>query len=169
MKHIQKIESRIHEIRGIKVMLDFDLAELYEVETKVLNQAVKRNPKRFPDKFMFRLNEAEWDRMRSQIVTASDQRKRNVSALPIAFTEHGVTMLASVLKSDKAIQVNIAIVDAFITLRTFSSNVDAIISRLKKLELQYDKQFKDVFEALRYLLEKDQKQNDQRNRKRIGY
>src|SRR5210317_33614 len=167
--HISKIESKIFEIRNINVMLDFDLAELYEVDTKVLNQAVKRNIKRFPEKFMFRLNVKEWNAMRSQVVTASNQYKRNVSALPFAFTEHGVTMLASVLNSDKAIQINIAIVEAFIDLRTFSTNVDAIISRLKKLESKYDKQFKDVFEALRYLLEKEQKQIDQRKRKRIGY
>lgn len=119
--HIQQIENRIYEVRGIKVMLDFDLAELYEVETKALNQAVKRNLRRFPEKFMFRLNELEWESMRSQIVTASALTKRNISSPPYAFTEHGVTMLASVLRSDKAVQVNIAIVEAFISLRTFTA------------------------------------------------
>lgn len=101
---LQKIESKIYDVRGLKVMLDFDLAELYEVETKVLNQAVKRNRSRFPERFMFRLNISEWKIMRSQFVTASGQRKRNISSLPFAYTEHGVTMLASVLRSDKAIR-----------------------------------------------------------------
>ncbi len=98
-------------------MLDFDLAVLYEVETKVLNQSVKRNKDRFPERFMFRLKETEWDVMRSQIVTASNQSKRNLEATPFAFTEHGVTMLAGVLRSKKAIKMNIAIVEAFIDLK----------------------------------------------------
>ena len=166
---LSKIESKIFEVRNIKVMLDFDLAELYEVDTKVLNQAVKRNIKRFPKKFMFRLNIKEWDEVRSQFVTASDQSKRNVSALPFAFTEHGVTMLASVLRSEKAIQINIAIVEAFITLRTFSSNIDEIVKKIKMLQSKHDRQFEDIFKALNYLLEKDQKQIDQQNRKKIGY
>jgi hypothetical protein len=83
---LQTIQNKIYEVRGQKVMLDFDLAELYEVETKVLNQAVKRNPDRFPERFMFRLELFEWERIRSQIVTASDQRKRNVNVTPYAFT-----------------------------------------------------------------------------------
>ncbi|MCK5153536.1 MAG: ORF6N domain-containing protein [Spirochaetales bacterium] len=95
--HLQKIESKIFEVHGVKVMLDYDLAELYDVETKALNQAVKRNIMRFPSSFMFRLSLKEWDFVRSQIVTASGQRKRNISATPYAFTEHGVTMLASIL------------------------------------------------------------------------
>ncbi len=89
--HLQKIASRIFEVRDMKIMLDFDLAELYEVETKALNQAVKRNILRFPASFMFRLSQKEWDAVRSQFVTASGQRNRNISAAPYAFTEHGVT------------------------------------------------------------------------------
>ena len=116
---MQKIESKIYEIRGKRVMFDFDLAELYEVETKVLNQSVKRNMKRFPSSFMLQLNTNEWNTMRSQIVTASYQQKRNIKALPRVFTVHGVTMLASVLRSDRAIQMNIVIVEAFIALQKF--------------------------------------------------
>ena len=97
-------------------MLDFDLAELYGTETKALNQSVRRNNGRFPEDFMFKLNESEWRAMRSQIVTAS-REKRNISALPYAFTEHGVTMLASVLRSEVAIKMNIAIVRAFVAMR----------------------------------------------------
>lgn len=93
------IQNKIYEVRGLSVMLDFDLAELYEVETKRLNEAVKRNIERLPERFMFRLTKTEWEVMRSQIATASDQSKRNISTTPFAFTEHGVTMLASVLRS----------------------------------------------------------------------
>jgi len=167
--HLQKIESKIFEVRGVKVMLDFNLAELYEVETKALNQAVKRNIMRFPSSFMFRLTQKEWDFVRSQIVTASGQHKRNISATPYAFTEHGVTMLASILRSDKAIQMNIAIVEAFIALRTFANNYKTIADKLKELEHKYNIQFKDVYEALHYLLKKDKREVEQENRKKIGY
>lgn len=166
---LQKIESRIFEIRGLKVMLDFDLAEMYEVETKALNQAVKRNMKRFPSSFMFQLSSNEWESMRSQIVTASNQRKRNIMALPFAFTEHGVTMLASVLRSDIAIQMNIAIVEAFIAMRKFSKNYEMLAGKLQQLERKYDKQFDNIFEALKYLLEKDKIEEEHKDRKRIGY
>jgi len=167
--YLQKIASRIFEVRDIRIMLDFDLAELYEVETKALNQAVKRNILRFPPSFMFRLSPKEWDVVRSQIVTASSQRKRNISAVPYAFTEHGVTMLASVLRSDKAIQMNIAIVEAFIALRTFTHNYKGISDKLIELEHKYNKQFKDVYEALNYLLEKDNRIIEQKDRIKIGY
>lgn len=127
---LQLIQQKIFEIRGQNIMLDFDLAVLYEVETRVLNQAVKRNNDRFPEDFMFRITKKEWSLMRSQSVIASEQMndnkvavrsqsviasqvKRNKSVTPYAFTEHGITMLASILKSDKAIKMNIAIVRAF--------------------------------------------------------
>ena len=150
-------------------MMDFDLAELYEVETKALNQAVKRNLKRFPSSFMFRLTRNEWEDMRSQFVTASDQRKRNIAAIPYAFTEHGVTMMASILKSEKAIQMNIAIVEAFIALKKYSHNYNTISKKLQKLERKYNRQFKDVYDALKYLLDKDRHEVVQKTRKRIGY
>jgi len=150
-------------------MLDFHLAELYDVETKVLNQAVKRNGRRFPNKFMFQLTLKEWKVMRSQIVTASNQKKRNINALPYAFTEHGVTMLASILKSDTAIQMNIAIVEAFIALRQFSKNYELLADKLQQIERSNHKKFEDVFTALKYLLEKDKIAEDRKNRKQIGY
>ena len=166
---LQKIESKIFEIRGQNVMLDFDLADLYEVETKALNQAVKRNTSRFPESFMFRLNQNEWIIMRSQIVTASVQSKRNIKVTPYAFTEHGVTMLASVLRSEKAIKMNIAIVEAFISLKEFALNYKDLADKLKELESKHNKHFKDVYEALNYLLQKDNLDTDQKNRKRIGF
>ncbi len=111
---LQPIQNKIYEIRGQKVMLDTDLAELYDIETRVLNQSVKRNIDRFPEDFMFQLSDSEWQLMSSQFVTTS---KRPKSSRPYAFTEHGVTMLSSVLKSKIAIQINIAIVRAFVATR----------------------------------------------------
>ena len=117
---LQQIQSRIYEVREQKVMLDFDLAKMYNVETRVLNQAVKRNIERFPEDFMFQLNEYEWNSMSSQFVMTS-KSKRPKSALPLVFTEHGVTMLSSILRSKTAIQVNIQIVRAFVAVRKLLS------------------------------------------------
>ncbi len=165
---LQKIQTKIYEIRGQKVLFDFDLAELYEVETRVLNQAVKRNIDIFPSDFMFQLTESEWGRMSSQIVMTSPN-KRPKSALPFAFTEHGVTMLANVLKSKKARLTSIAIVRAFIALKQFISSYHELSEKLKDLESKYNTQFKDVYEAINYLLQKDKIEINQKERKRIGF
>jgi len=179
---LQKIETKIHEVRGQKVMLDFDLAELYEVGTKVLNQGVKRNLKRFPVDFMFRLSINEWETIRSQITSASkenqtirsqnvtaSQKKRNVSATPYAFTEQGLAMLSGILNSDKAIDVNIAIMRAFVFMRQYALTHKDLTAKLKELENKYNKQFKDVYEAINYLLQKDKQEIEQKERKRIGF
>lgn len=158
------IQNKIHEIRGHKVMLDFDLAELYEVQTKALNQAVKRNFQRFPIDFMFRLTSEEWESMRSQIVTALPN-KRNISATPYAFTEQGLAMLSGILKSDKAIEVNIAIMRAFVMIRQYALTYKELTAKLKEIEGR----FTDVYEAINYLLKKDKLKTDQGQRKRIGY
>lgn len=163
------IQNKIYQVRGQNIMLDFDLAELYEVETKVLNQAVKRNRERFPERFMFRLTKEEWETMRSQIVTASDQSKRNANIMPFAFTEHGVTMLASILRSKKAIQTNIAIVEAFISLKEFLLNYKDLSEKLKAMEAKYDKNFKDIYQAINYLIEKENQMDEQKDRNKIGY
>lgn len=165
---LQVIQKKIYEVKGQKVMLDFDLAELYEVETRALNQAVKRNIDIFPDDFMFQLTKKEWETMSSQFVMTYPV-KRPKTALPLAFTEHGVTMLANVLKSKKARQTSIAIVRAFISLKQFALNYKELAEKLKELESTYNKQFKDVYEAINYLLEKDKKQIGQNERKKIGY
>lgn len=162
------IQKKIYEIRGQKVMLDFDLAELYEVETRALNQAVKRNIDIFPDDFMFQLTPSEWENMLSQIVMTYPI-KRPKTAIPFAFTEHGVTMLANVLKSKKARQTSIAIVRAFIALKQFALNYKEISEKLKELENKYNKQFKDVYEAINYLLQKDKQATEQKVRKQIGF
>ncbi len=165
---LEIIQKKIHEVRGQKVMLDFDLAELYEVPTKSLNQAIKRNAKRFPIDFMFRLTESEWETMRSQIVTAS-QGRRNVSATPYAFTEQGLAMLSGVLNSDKAIEVNISIMRAFVFIRQYALSHKDLSDKLKELETRYNKQFRDVGEALNYLLQKDKQVEVFKKRKQIGF
>lgn len=166
--NIQLIQNKIYEVRNQKIMLDFDLAELYNVGTKVLNQAVKRNIKRFPVDFMFRLTVDEWESLRSQFVTAS-RSKRNISATPYAFTEQGLAMLSGILNSDKAIDVNIAIMRAFVFIRQYALSHKDLTEKLKELENKYNKQFKDVYEALNYLLQKDKQQIKHSERKRIGF
>jgi len=164
----EKIQTKIYEIHGQKVMLDFDLAELYEVETRALNQAVKRNIDIFPEDFMFQLSQSEWESMSSQIVMTYPA-KRPKTSLPFAFTEHGVTMLANVLRSKKARQTSIAIVRAFITLKQFVLNYKELSGKLQELENKYDKQFKNVIDAINFLLQKDVQETEQKQRKRIGF
>ena len=145
------VERRIVLIRGHKVLLDIHLAELYEVPTKVLNQAVKRNLDRFPEDFMFRLNAEETDSLRSQFVTSIGRGGRRY--LPYAFTEQGVAMLSSVLKSPRAVQVNIAIMRAFVRLRQLLATHRDLAEKLAEMEKKYDKQFKIVFEIIHQLME----------------
>ncbi|HEV7397966.1 MAG TPA: ORF6N domain-containing protein [Pyrinomonadaceae bacterium] len=156
---IERIEGAIFVIRGERVMLDRDLARLYDVSTSVFNQAVKRHRERFPDDFMFRLtiDEAEtWlaqdlgHRSRSQNVIL--KRGQNIKHLPSAFTEHGILMLSSVLKSERAIQVNIEIMRAFVKLRRMLASNANLARKLKELESKYDQQFRVVFDAIRQLM-----------------
>jgi phage regulator Rha-like protein len=145
------IERKIYLTRGHKVMLDSDLAELYEVETKVLLQAVKRNVQRFPEDFMFQLNDEEFMNLRSQIVTSSSGHGGR-RYLPYVFTEQGVAMLSSVLHSERAVQVNIAIMRTFVKLREMLSSNAELARKLNTLEKKYDSQFKIVFDAIRQLM-----------------
>lgn len=150
----QALDARIHTIRGHKVMLDADLAELYYVSTKVLVQAVKRSPARFPSDFMFPVTEQELAILRSQIVTSSS-RSRNWGGrrtAPYAFTEQGVAMLSSVLKSKQAVSVNVEIMRAFVRLRELIGRNSEMAKRLDDLESKYDRQFKVVFDAIRELM-----------------
>ena len=147
---VERIEKAISLIRGQKVMLDADLAELYGVETKVLVQAVKRNIGRFPEDFMFQLNQEEFAILRSQFVTSSNWGGRRYR--PYAFTEQGVAMLSSVLRSQRAIQVNIEIMRAFIRLRQMLASHADLARKLDALEKKYDAQFRQVFEAIRRLM-----------------
>ncbi len=144
-------------------MLDMHLAALYEVEVKVLNQSVKRNIDRFPEDFMFQLSEEEVENLRSQIVTANFGMRRT---LPYAFTEQGVAMLAGILRSKKAIQVNIEIMRTFVVLRKMSLQYQEISDKIESLESKYDAQFAEVFTAMRYLLDPT---TNEKETKRIGY
>ncbi len=139
-------------IRGHKVILDRDLAELYGVPTKVLNQAVRRNSKRFPEDFMFQLSRLELDQWRSQFVTSNSPERMGVRRRPHAFTEQGVAMLSSVLHSDRAISVNIAIMRAFVKLREIMATHKDLARKLADMERKYDAQFRTVFEAIRQLM-----------------
>src|SRR6266581_9183043 len=157
-KHLQPtvpseiIEQKIYLIRGHKVMLDFDLAELYGVETRALVQAVQRNVTRFPEDFMFQLNKDELENWRSQIVMSKPSAKMGLRRQPYAFTEQGVAMLSAVLKSDRAVQVSIAIVRVFVKLRQLLASHADLLRHLDELEQRYDEQFRIVFEAIRKLM-----------------
>jgi ORF6N domain len=147
---VRSVEGKIRFVRGEKVMLDADLAELYGVEVKVLNQAVRRNLERFPEDFMFQLDEEESSNLRSQIVTSSSHGGRRYA--PYAFTEQGVAMLSSVLNSKQAIAVNIEIMRTFVKLRRIMTEHADLSRKLNTLERKYDTKFKMVFDAIRDLM-----------------
>jgi len=149
---IEVIEKRIYLIRGQKVMFDADLAELYEVETGALNRAVKRNADRFPEDFMFSLSAAEYDSLRCQIGILNIRRGGHRKYLPYAFSEQGIAMLSSVLRSKRAVQVNISIMRTFVKLRELISSNKDLARKLEELEKKYDMQFKVVFDAIRQLM-----------------
>ena len=158
---IENITSKIFMIRGLKVMIDRDLAELYGVETKQLKRAVRRNIDRFPTDFMFELINDEIENLRCQIGTSSWGGSRYV---PMAFTEQGVAMLSTVLNSKRAIQVNIQIIRTFTRLRQMMTGHEELKNKIEKMEEKYDEQFRIVFEAIKQLLKED----DQPKRK-IGF
>jgi phage regulator Rha-like protein len=173
-----RISQSIHDIRGQKVMLDFDLAELYEVGTKALNQAIKRNLARFPLDFMFKLSVDEWEAMRSQFVTSSPVfiMKRKRAYAPYAFTEHGVTMLASVLRSERAVKMNIAIVRAFVMLRNLSLQPDIFSEKLELLRrelkgrlAEHDTQLAAIYDTIENLLDDKAGRLNWESRERIGF
>lgn len=147
----EKIENKILYIRGHKVMIDKDLADLYEVETKALNQAVKRNMKRFPKDFMFQLKKHE----KNELVTICDRFKniKHSTNLPYAFTEQGVAMLSSVLNSERAVMVNIQIMRTFTKLKKMVESNKGLKVKIEEMEKKYDKQFQIVFDAIKKLVE----------------
>jgi hypothetical protein len=179
---IQNIQNRIYEIRGERVMLDMDLAALYEVETRVFNQAVKRNIKRFPSDFMFQLTKEEWQSVKQQIEgienTMSSQfvmtyaNKRPNIALPYAFTEQGVAMLSGILNSDRAINMNIAIMRAFVEIRRVLIKGDDIKEQLRQIKErlgEHDVQLNQIYDALENLLDEKAEQRKWEDRERIGF
>jgi len=185
MQLLRSIQNRIYEVRGERVMLDFDLAQLYEVETKALNQAVKRNNKRFPEDFMFRLTVSEWEAIRSQAVTASkstvslrsqtvtaSQNKRNTAVTPFAFTEQGVAMLSGILNSDKAINMNIAIMRVFVEIRKIvlaQYDVKTQLKEIKERLGEHDTQLNSIYDAMENLLDEKAAQRKWEDRERIGF
>lgn len=174
---IDQIKNSILEIRGIKIILDFELAKLYEVETRVLKQAVRRNIDRFlafaklqrskAKDFMFQLTEIEMQHLVSQNVIPTLDHFGG--AKPFAFTEQGIAMLSSVLKSKKAIHMNISIMRAFVLLRQWAMNHQELSEKITALEQQYGQKFKDIEQVLNYLIQKDQKTIQRAGRKQVGY
>ncbi len=186
MEVIQNIQNRIYKVRGERVMLDFDLAALYEVETKVLNQAVKRNKRRFPEDFMFRLTLAEWQSMqaqfvtvsenhissRSQIVTLNTGRGYNLKYLPYAFTEQGFGMLSGVLNSDRAVEMHIAIIRAFVEIRKILISPSDIKEQLKEIKEHlgnHDEQLNQLYDAMGNLIDENAAKRKWEERERIGF
>ena len=159
---VERIEKSILLIRGHKVMLDADLAELYDVETFNLNKAVKRNIERFPPRFMFQLNKEEFEDLKFQFGMSSSWGGRRRP--PYAFTEQGVAMLSSVLRSKRAIQVNIQIMDAFVKMRQLIASHRGLMGKILTMEKKYDKQFKAVFQAIYQLMRVEEEP-----KKQIGF
>lgn len=157
---IEVIQNKIYEIRGFKVMLDFDLADLYNVENKRLKASVRRNINRFPQDFMFELTENEFTNLRTKFSPSSYGGLRY---MPFAFTEQGIAMLSSVLNSEKAIEINISIIRAYVTIRQFSMSYAELKTRIEEIESQ----FPDIYKALNYLVDKDKTNITERNK--IGY
>ena len=149
----ERIESAILQIREHKVVLDADLARLYGVATKVLNQAVRRNRKRFPEDFLFQLTKEEFENWRSQIVTSNSAAKMGLRRRPYAFTEQGVAMLSSVLRSPRAVQVNIAIMRTFVRLREMLATNQKLRRKIEDMEKRYDAKLQIVFATIESMLE----------------
>jgi hypothetical protein len=164
---LEIIKKSILEIRGKKVMLDMDLAKLYEVETRVLKQAVRRNRERFPEDFMLTLDQSEIQNLVSQNVIPTINHFGG--ALPFAFTEQGIAMLSSVLKSKTAIQINISIMRAFVMIRQFALTYQELNEKLLALEKKHNQKFTDIDQVLNYLIKKDQQLTQQTARKQVGY
>ncbi len=169
MEEIIQIKDLIYKIRGLKVMLDSDLAALYEVETRILNQAVKRNIQRFPKHYMFQLTEEEYQalKVRSQIVTSPKGGGRQY--LPYVFTEQGVAMLSSVLRSEKAIQINIQIIDTFVKMRQWAIDNKEMGQRLAELEHYFIEHCKDQEQDMRNLYEAIELLMDRTKPAKIGF
>lgn len=166
---LELIKKSILEIRGKKVMLDMDLAKIYEVETRALKQAVRRNLDRFPEDFMFQLTKEEWSILRSQIVTLEVGKGNHPKFLPFAFTEQGVAMLSAVLNSQPAINASIAIMRAFVMIRQWALTYQELSDKLSDLEKLHNQKFNDIDQVLNYLLQKEQTKTQQANREQVGY
>jgi hypothetical protein len=166
MMELTTIKNSIHEIRGKRVILDYELAKMYEVETKYLKRTVRNHLKRFPSDFMFELSTEEWQNLRCNFSTSSWGGKRY---LPFAFTEQGVAMLSGLLNSDLAVEMNIAIMRAFVMMRQWSLTYQELAERLEELERSHGKRFDGIEQVLNYFIQKDKQSTQQRQRKQVGY
>ena len=169
---LQTIQTKIYELRGQKVMLDFDLAELYETETKRLKEAVKRNNKRFPDDFMFELTKLEYDSLRTQFASLEKGRGKYTKYLPYAFTEQGIAMLSGVLRSEKAVQMNIAIMRAFVAVRKIvllQHDMKGQLKLIKDRIEEHDMQLSQIYDAIENMLDEKAGQRKWDDRERIGF
>lgn len=165
---LQIIQSKIYEIRGMRVMLDYDLAEMYQVETKNLKRSVRRNIERFPEDFMFELTKEEYDFLRCNFGTLENYgRGQYAKYLPFAFTEQGIAQLSSVLNSPLAIQVNISIIRAFVALRRYALGYTELNRKLEDFMVETNMQFSDIYQALTELA--SQKELEEKPRRRIGF
>jgi hypothetical protein len=164
---IELIKNSIHEIRGKKVILDFELAKMYQVETKYLKRIVRYNIKRFPPDFMFEITKEEWNALRCKFSTSKNAG--GIRYLPFAFTEQGVAMLSGLLNSDIAIEVNISIMRAFVMMRQWALNYQELAERLDELEKIHGQRFDDIEQVLKYLIQKDNQNVQQTQRKQVGY
>ena len=171
MTEINLIQQKIHEIRGEMVMLDFDLAFLYEVDTRSLNQAVKRNLERFPIDFMFRLTQNEWDSMISHfVISSAGRRKKN--AAPFAFTEHGVAMISGVLKSEKAVKMNISIIRMFIEMKRVllkNASIKGQLQEMRERIGEHDVQLNKIYDTIEHLLDLTMNRVKWNERNKIGF
>jgi hypothetical protein len=149
------IATKILFLRGERVLLDADLAQLYGVETRALKQAVRRNIERFPQDFLFELSKEEWDSLRSQIVTLEKGRGKYSKYPPFAFTEQGVAMLSGILNSKRAIETNIAIMRTFVALRRIMQSNKELAEKIRQLERKYDQRFKIVFDTIQQLIKQE--------------
>ena len=165
------IQQKIHEVNGEMVMLDFDLAFLYEVDTRSLNQAVKRNVDRFPGDFMFRLTQIEWDNMISQNVISSARTRKKIAA-PFAFTEHGVAMISGVLKSEKAIKMNISIIRLFIEMKRVlikNASIKGQLQEMREKIGEHDIQLNKIYDTIEHLLDLSIAKVKWEDRDKIGF
>ena len=161
------MKNRIHEVRGMRIMLDFDLAQLYTIETKRLKESIRTNIRRFPEDFMFERMSTEWENLRCRICTS--KIAGGIRYRPFAFSEQGIAMLSGLMNSDVAIEINISIMRAFVHMRQWALSHEDLAKQLREMEKKYNQKFVDIEHVLTYLMQKDQIKNPQVKRTKFGF
>jgi hypothetical protein len=164
---IVHMKNRIHEVRGMRIMLDFDLAQLYTIETKRLKESIRTNIRRFPEDFMFERMSTEWENLRCRICTS--KIAGGIRYRPFAFSEQGIAMLSGLMNSDVAIEINISIMRAFVHMRQWALSHEDLAKQLREMEKKYNQKFVDIEHVLTYLMQKDQIKNPQVKRTKFGF